>query len=172
MINIEILLIVLGGLCVVLLGVLVKKLSKVKVWVESRQKDNQPFVCTCYLEKGEDGEAAEVHRSGAFGKPAVAIVKVDEKSTLNRGYVDVLMTDMNDDVVNFINNSFKGSFLFKKSEVMNRWFLITPFSKSSWKSEHVIVKDEKMKEFLIKESESGNADSSIVIPSFPSQDVN
>ena len=97
MINIEILLIVLGGLCVVLLGVLVKKLSKVKVWVESRQKDNQPFVCTCYLEKGEDGEAAEVHRSGAFGKPAVAIVKVDEKSTLNRGYVDVLMTDMNDD---------------------------------------------------------------------------
>lgn len=85
---------------------------------------------------------------------------------------NIYMTDMNDDVVNFINNSFKGSFLFKKSEVMNRWFLITPFSKSSWKSEHVIVKDEKMKEFLIKESESGNADGSIVIPSFPSQDVN
>ena len=85
---------------------------------------------------------------------------------------NIYMTDMNDDVVNFINNSFKGSFLFKKSEVMNRWFLITPFSKSSWKSEHVIVKDEKMKEFLIQESENGNADSSIVIPSFPSQDVN
>ena len=85
---------------------------------------------------------------------------------------NIYMTDMNDDVVNFINNSFKGSFLFKKSEVMNRWFLITPFSKSSWKSEHVIVKDEKMKELLIHESESGNADGSIVIPSFPSQDVN
>ena len=97
MINIEILLIILGGLCTVLLGVLLKKLSKVKVWIEARQKENQPLVCTCYLQKGEEGEAAEVHRSGAFGKPAVAIVKVDEKSTLNRGYVDVLMSDMNDD---------------------------------------------------------------------------
>lgn len=85
---------------------------------------------------------------------------------------NIYMTDMNDDVVNFINKSFRGSFLFRKSEVMNRWFLITPFSKTSWKNEHVIVKDEKMKEFLIKESESGNADNSIVIPSFPSQDVN
>lgn len=97
MINIEFLLIVLGGFCVVLAGVLIKKLSKVKVWIDSRQKENQPFVRTCYLQKGEEGEAAEVHRSGAFGKPAVAIVKVDEKSTLNRGYVDVLMTNMNDD---------------------------------------------------------------------------
>ena len=97
MINIEFLLIALGGFCVVLAGVLIKKLSKVKVWIDSRQKENQPFVRTCYLQKGEEGEAAEVHRSGAFGKPAVAIVKVDEKSTLNRGYVDVLMTNMNDD---------------------------------------------------------------------------
>ncbi len=97
MINIEILLIILGGLCTVLAGVLIKKLSKVKVWIDARQKENQPFVRTCYLQKGEEGEAAEVHRAGAFGKPAVAIIKVDEKSTLNRGYVDVLMTDMNDD---------------------------------------------------------------------------
>jgi len=97
MINIEILLIILGGLCTVLLGVLIKKLSKVKVWIDARQKENQPFVRACYLQKGEEGEAAEIHRSGAFGKPAVAIIKVDEKSTLNRGYVDVLMTNMNDD---------------------------------------------------------------------------
>ena len=97
MISIEILLIILGGLCTVLLGVLLKKLSKVKVWIDARQKENQPLIRTCYLEKGEEGKAAEVHRSSAFGKPAIAIVKVDEKSTLNRGYVDVLMTDMNDD---------------------------------------------------------------------------
>ena len=93
----QILLIVLGGLCVVLMGVLLNKLFKVKVWIEARQKKNQPLVCTSYLEKGGEGEAGEVHRAGAFGKPAIAIVKVDEKSTLNRGYVDVLMTDMNDD---------------------------------------------------------------------------
>ena len=97
MINIEILLIILGGLGVVLAGVLLKKLSKVKVWIDARQKETQPLVRLGYLEKGADGEAAEVHRSGAFGKPAIAIVKVDEKSTVNRGYVDVLMTDMNDD---------------------------------------------------------------------------
>ena len=97
MINIEILLIILGGLGVVLAGVLLKKLSKVKVWIDARQKEAQPLVRLGYLEKGADGEAAEVHRSGAFGKPAIAIVKVDEKSTVNRGYVDVLMTDMNDD---------------------------------------------------------------------------
>lgn len=97
MINIEILLIILGGLGAVLAGVLIKKLSKTKVWIDSRQKENQPFARTCYLQKGEEGEAAEVHLSGAFGKPAVAIIKVDEKATLNRGYVDVLMTNMNDD---------------------------------------------------------------------------
>lgn len=97
MINFQILLIVLGGFCAVLLGVLIKKLSKVKVWIDVRQKENQPLVRTCYLEKGEEGEAAEVHHSGAFGKPAIGIIKVDEKSTLNRGMVEVLMTDMNDD---------------------------------------------------------------------------
>ena len=97
MINFQILLIILGGLGVVLAGVLIKKLSKVKVWIDVRQKENQPFVRTCYLEKGEEGEAAEVHHSGAFGKPAIGIIKVDEKSTLNRGMVEVLMTDMNDD---------------------------------------------------------------------------
>ena len=95
MINIEILLIILGGLGVVLAGVLLKKLSKVKVWIDARQKETQPLVRLGYLEKGADGEAAEVHRSGAFGKPAIA--KVDEKSTVNRGFVDVLMTVMNDD---------------------------------------------------------------------------
>ena len=52
---------------------------------------------TCYLEKGEDGTAAEVHMIGAFGKPAIGIVKVDDKSTHNRGFVEVLMTDINDD---------------------------------------------------------------------------
>ena len=97
MINIEILLIILGGFGVVLLGVLIKRLSKVKVWIEARQKENQPFVRMGYLEKGEEGKAAEVFRAGAFGKPAVGIIKVDDKSTLNRGYVEVLMTNMNDD---------------------------------------------------------------------------
>lgn len=97
MIDIQILLIILGGFCAVLLGVLLRKLSKVKIWIDSRQKENQPLLRSYYLERGEEGEAAEVHRSGAFGKPAVAIVKVDEKSTLNRGMVEVLMTDMNDD---------------------------------------------------------------------------
>lgn len=97
MINFQILLIILGGLAAVLAGVLIKQLSKVKVWIDARQKENQAFVRTCYLEKGEDGQAAEVHRAGAFGKPAVGIIKVDEKSTLNRGVVEMLMTDMNDD---------------------------------------------------------------------------
>lgn len=97
MIDIQILLIILGVFGLVFLGVLVKKLSKVKVWIDSRVKENQPLVRTCYLEKGEEGSAAEVHQAGAFGKPAIGIVKVDEKSTRNRGFVDVLMTDMNDD---------------------------------------------------------------------------
>ena len=97
MIDIQILLIVLGLFLTIFLGVLVKKLSKVKVWIDSRTKENQPLVRTCYLEKGEEGTAAEVHQSGSFGKPAIGIVKVDEKSTRNRGYVEVLMTDMNDD---------------------------------------------------------------------------
>ena len=97
MLDIQILLFILGGFMVVFLGILVKKLSKVKVWIDSRMKENQPLVRTCWLEKGEDGAAAEVKRAGAFGKPAIGIVKVDEKSTRNRGYVEVLMTDMNDD---------------------------------------------------------------------------
>ena len=96
MISFEILLIVLGGLAIILIGVLVKKLSKVKVWIDWRPKENQPLQRICYLEKGEEG-AAEVHRAGAFGKPAIGIVKVDEKSTRNRAYVEVLMSDMNDD---------------------------------------------------------------------------
>ena len=97
MINFQILLIILGGLTVVLAAVLFNRLSKVKVWIDARQKENLPFVRMCYLEKGEDGQAAEVHRAGAFGKPAIGIIKVDEKSTLNRGVVEVLMTDINDD---------------------------------------------------------------------------
>ena len=97
MIDFQILLIVLGALLLVFVGVLVKKLSKVKVWIDSRVKENQPLVRTCYLQKGEEGTAAEVFRAGAFGKPAIGIIKVDEKSTRNRGYVEVLMTDMNDD---------------------------------------------------------------------------
>lgn len=97
MIDVQILLIVLGVFLLVFLGILVKKLSKVKVWIDSRMKENQPLIRTCYLQKGEEGTAAEIYRAGAFGKPAVGIVKVDEKSTRNRAYVEVLMSDMNDD---------------------------------------------------------------------------
>lgn len=97
MINLQVLLIILGVFTTVLLGVIVKKLSKVKVWIDWRSKENQPLMRTCYLEKGEDGTAAEVHMIGAFGKPAIGIVKVDDKSTHNRGFVEVLMTDINDD---------------------------------------------------------------------------
>jgi|GEM_PF-618429 len=97
MINFQVLLIVLAALMSALLGVLIKQLTKVKVWIYSRAKENQPLVRTCYLEKGEEGVAAEVHRMNAQGKPALALIKVDEKSTRNRGYVEMLMTDMNDD---------------------------------------------------------------------------
>ena len=97
MLSIEILLIVLGLFVTVLTGVLIKKLSKVKVWIYSRTKENMPFMRTGFLKKGDDDSAAEIHRSGAFGKPAIGIVKVDEKSTRNRGYVEVLMSNLNDD---------------------------------------------------------------------------
>lgn len=97
MIDFEVLLIVLGVFATVFIGVVMKRLSKVKVWIASRMKESQPLVRSCYLQKGEEDAAAEVMRIGAFGKPAVGIVKVDEKSTRNRAFVDVLMTDMNDD---------------------------------------------------------------------------
>ena len=97
MIDFQILLVVFGIFLTALLGVLVKKLAKVKVWIDARTKENQPLARIAYLEKGEEGTAAEVHLPGAFGKPAIGIVKIDEKSTRNRAHVEVLITDMNDD---------------------------------------------------------------------------
>lgn len=65
---------------------------------------------------------------------------------------NIYLSDVPTDVVSFINNSFRGSFAFIHSDVLNRWCLITPFSKDSWRSEYLIVTDAQVKNALIEHS--------------------
>lgn len=85
---------------------------------------------------------------------------------------NLYLTDCEDITVEFINKSFRGSFVFIKSEKLNRWFLMTPFSKLSWDKEHVIVIDDRMKEMLMRQNPEGDEDQVNIITCVPSNEIN
>lgn len=85
---------------------------------------------------------------------------------------NLYLTDLDDVTVEFINKSFRGSFVFIKSEVLNRWFLMTPFSKDSWEHEHVIVQDEKMQEMLLQQNQGNEDGTTEIITCFNPKDIN
>jgi len=94
-INLYIMLMLLALMVGILLIVLIIKLMRVKVWIDVRSREDQPFVTIGYLDHKNADKGAEVHQVGAFGKAPLSQIMTDDKR--NVGYVDVLMTDINDD---------------------------------------------------------------------------
>lgn len=83
----------------------------------------------------------------------------------------IYITNLSEEEVNFIERTFVGSFIFIFSEKVGNWFLVTPFNKSAWKDEMVVMIDENMiKEYLECLNKAEQENSPLIL--VPSNEIN
>lgn len=95
----EALLYVLLALAIVVLALLLKRFSKVRVWIKTAGKVGMPLQEIGYLDMMDDETAAEVHLPGSGGKTAIGRVIVNPQSKINNGYVQSLISDIEDESI-------------------------------------------------------------------------
>lgn len=77
--------------------VVVRRCSKVRVWIKMHPKSRQPLTEIGYLDMNGDHTAGEVHLSGSGSKIPIGRVIVDGQSKKNIGSVEVLTSDIEDE---------------------------------------------------------------------------
>lgn len=84
-------------LTVVVIVFLVKRCSKVRVWIKMHPKTGQPMTEIGYLDTNGDNTAGEVHLSGSGSKVPIGRVIIDGQSKKGIGLVEVLTSDIDDE---------------------------------------------------------------------------
>lgn len=92
--NIYIWLYILIALAAILVLYIAKNASRVRVWIQVKQKSNA-FINIGYLCLNDDGSAAEVHIAGGGKLPPIGQIIADGDK--NRAYVKALTSNINDD---------------------------------------------------------------------------
>ena len=76
---------------------LVRRSSKVRVWIKMHPKTGQPMTEIGYLDMNGDNTAGEVHLSGSGSKVPIGRVIIDSLSKKDIGLVEVLTSDIDDE---------------------------------------------------------------------------
>ena len=85
------------ALTFIVIIVMVRRCSKVRVWIKMHPKAGQPMAEIGYLDMNGDHTAGEVHLSGSGSKVPIGRVIVDGQSKKNVGSVEVLTSDIEDE---------------------------------------------------------------------------
>ena len=87
---------VLLALTIILIIIVFRRCSKVRVWIKMRPKQGQPLTEIGYLDMNGDNTAGEVHLSGSGAKVPIGRVIVDGPSKKPIGTVEVLTSDIDE----------------------------------------------------------------------------
>ena len=87
---------VLLALTVVLIIIVLRRCSKVRVWIKMHPKKGMPLTEIGYLDMNGDNTAGEVHLSGSGAKVPIGRVIVDSQSKKTIGSVEVLTSDIDE----------------------------------------------------------------------------
>lgn len=85
------------ALTFVVIVVVVRRCSKVRVWIKMRPKAGHPLTEIGYLDMNGDHTAGEVHLSGSGSKVPIGRVIVDGQSKKDVGLVELLVSDIEDE---------------------------------------------------------------------------
>ena len=87
---------VLLALTVILIIIVLRRCSKVRVWIKMHPKQGLPLTEIGYLDMNGDNTAGEVHLSGSGAKVPIGRVIVDGQSNKPIGNVEVLTSDIDE----------------------------------------------------------------------------
>lgn len=85
------------ALTFIVIILVVRRSSKVRVWIKMHPKTGQPMTEIGYLDMNGDNTAGEVHLSGSGSKVPIGRVIIDSQSKKGIGLVEVLISDIDDE---------------------------------------------------------------------------